>query len=149
RSRSRLRPFLPHLHDPAPSWRRHHGQAVVRDVRCWSGRNSLQVCFRRQRRSDDRNRTNGKDACRTPPRASYPVTTKEPAMASATRLVALSFAIGLLSATACSHSTSTSTMSTVAPNPDPRVGLKAGVRDAGEAIWNLKVLSRTPPSEKF
>ena len=40
-------------------------------------------------------------------------------------------------------------MSTVAPNPDPRVGLKAGLRDAGEAIWNLKVLSKTPPSEKF
>jgi hypothetical protein len=68
-------------------------------------------------------------------------------MASASRLAILSLAIGLLSATACSHSTST--MSTVAPNPDPRVGLKAGVRDAGEAIWNLKVVSRTPPSAKF
>ena len=70
-------------------------------------------------------------------------------MASVTRLASLSFAIGLLSATACSHSTSNSNMSTVAPNPDPRVGLKAGLRDAGEAIWNLKVLSKTPPSEKF
>jgi hypothetical protein len=68
-------------------------------------------------------------------------------MASANRFVSLSFAIGLLSAAACSHSTST--MSTVAPNPDPRVGLKAGVRDAGEAVWNLKVLSKTPPSAKF
>jgi hypothetical protein len=34
-------------------------------------------------------------------------------------------------------------------SPDPRVGLKAGMYDAGEAIWNLKVLSKTPPSEKF
>jgi uncharacterized protein (DUF305 family) len=35
------------------------------------------------------------------------------------------------------------------PNPDPRVGLKAGATDAAEASWNLKVLSSTPPSEKF
>ena len=35
------------------------------------------------------------------------------------------------------------------PSPDPRVGLKAGLWDAGEAAWNLKVVSKTPPSEKF
>jgi hypothetical protein len=35
------------------------------------------------------------------------------------------------------------------PSPDPRIGLKAGLMDAGEAIWNLKMLSTTPPSEKF
>jgi hypothetical protein len=40
-------------------------------------------------------------------------------------------------------------MATVAPKPDPRVGLKAGLMNAGEATWNLQVLSRTPPSEKF
>jgi hypothetical protein len=40
-------------------------------------------------------------------------------------------------------------MATVAPSPDPRVGLKAGLMNAGEATWNLQVLSRTPPSEKF
>jgi hypothetical protein len=40
-------------------------------------------------------------------------------------------------------------MSTAAPNPDPRVGLKAGLFDAGEASWNLQVLSQTPPSPKF
>jgi hypothetical protein len=33
--------------------------------------------------------------------------------------------------------------------PDPRVGLKAGLMDAGEASWNLRVLSKTPPTEKF
>ncbi len=32
---------------------------------------------------------------------------------------------------------------------DPRVGLKAGLYDAGEAAWNLRLLSTTPPSEKF
>jgi hypothetical protein len=34
-------------------------------------------------------------------------------------------------------------------SPDPRVGLKAGLYDAGEAAWNLRLLSATPPSEKF
>jgi len=34
-------------------------------------------------------------------------------------------------------------------NPDPRVGLKGGLNDAAEAVWNLKVMSKTPPSEKF
>jgi hypothetical protein len=40
-------------------------------------------------------------------------------------------------------------MSTTAPNPDPRVGLRAGLLNAGEAAWNLRVLSETKPSEKF
>ena len=40
-------------------------------------------------------------------------------------------------------------MSTAAPSPDPRVGLKAGWMDAQEAIWNLRVVSKTPPSALF
>ena len=36
-----------------------------------------------------------------------------------------------------------------APTPDPRVGLAAGMFDAGEAIWNLRMLSTTPPEEPF
>lgn len=36
-----------------------------------------------------------------------------------------------------------------APTPDPRVGLKAGLFDAGEAIWNLEMVSQTPPPEDF
>ena len=35
------------------------------------------------------------------------------------------------------------------PTPDPRVGLRGGYRDAAEAIWNLRLVSTTPPSEKF
>ncbi len=35
------------------------------------------------------------------------------------------------------------------PNPDPRVGLGAGLFDAEEAAWNLRVLSETQPSERF
>ena len=38
---------------------------------------------------------------------------------------------------------------TAPPNPDPRVGLKAGLFDAGEASWNLRVVSKTPKPEKF
>ena len=36
-----------------------------------------------------------------------------------------------------------------APNPDPRIGLRPGLNDAGEAVWNLRVLSKTPPSPNF
>jgi len=72
-------------------------------------------------------------------------------------------ALALLSAAACGQSTSSGTQSpspaqsgtvdavlqsTPAPSPDPRVGLRAG-RDAAEAVWNLKVVSKTPPSTQF
>jgi len=40
-------------------------------------------------------------------------------------------------------------MSTTAPSPDPRVGLRAGWMDAAEASWNLRVVSKTPPSSDF
>ncbi|HET7233814.1 MAG TPA: hypothetical protein VFJ16_27635 [Longimicrobium sp.] len=35
------------------------------------------------------------------------------------------------------------------PNPDPRVGLSPGLHNAAEAAWNLRVLSKTPPSPQF
>ncbi len=70
-------------------------------------------------------------------------------MRFAAPMLSLSLAAGLLTATACAHSSSSSSMSTTAPSPDPRVGLHAGVKDAGEAVWNLKVDSKNPPSEKF
>jgi len=35
------------------------------------------------------------------------------------------------------------------PSPDPRIGLGAGLMDAEEAVWNLRVLSKTPPSKDF
>jgi hypothetical protein len=64
----------------------------------------------------------------------------------------------MLSAVGCAHMGSSaggsgpspaSDMSMTAPNPDPRVGLKAGWFNAGEAIWNLEVVSNTPPSKDF
>jgi len=59
---------------------------------------------------------------------------------------------------ACTHSgsneaagapTPAASNSTTPPSPDPRIGLKAGATDAGEAIWNLKKVSTTPPSKQF
>jgi hypothetical protein len=35
------------------------------------------------------------------------------------------------------------------PKPDPRVGLKAGLTDAGEASWNMRLLSNTPTPAQF
>jgi hypothetical protein len=37
----------------------------------------------------------------------------------------------------------------MAPSPDPRIGLKPGLFDAEEAIWNMKKLSTTKPAEDF
>ena len=36
-----------------------------------------------------------------------------------------------------------------APSPDPRVGLKPGKYDAGEASWNMRLVSLTKPTAKF
>jgi hypothetical protein len=38
-------------------------------------------------------------------------------------------------------------VSATAPNPDPRVGLPAGRWDAGQAAWNMRMISTTPPSQ--
>ena len=35
------------------------------------------------------------------------------------------------------------------PSPDPRVGLGAGLFDAEEAVWNMRVVSSTPPGRAF
>ena len=39
-------------------------------------------------------------------------------------------------------------VSAMAPKPDPRVGLKAGWWDAGQAAWNMRMVSTTPPGPK-
>ena len=72
-------------------------------------------------------------------------------MAPASVFRGRAFVLGLLALAACSKSTTSggSGMSSVAPKPDPRVGLKAGMWDAAEAAWNVKLVSTTPPSEKF
>ena len=63
----------------------------------------------------------------------------------------------LVSAVACGGSSSGAgaapaparAMAKVRPSPDPRVGLKAGMFDAGTAEWNMKLVSTTPPPENF
>src|SRR6266498_272768 len=61
---------------------------------------------------------------------------------------ALVHVIAVMSLTACASSGGGNN-STVAPTPDPRVGLKPGLKDAGHASWNLRLINNTPPSEKF
>ncbi|CAN5796140.1 hypothetical protein BH23GEM6_BH23GEM6_02170 [soil metagenome] len=69
----------------------------------------------------------------------------------------LSLALGLSALTACapgatlppSSTMSPVSMSATPPSPDPRVGLRAGLMDAGEAIWNMRMLSNTPPPADF
>ncbi len=60
----------------------------------------------------------------------------------------LLLAVAVFSAMACAPSTGSMSPSG-APVPDPRVGLRAGAFDAGVAIWNLRLVSTTPPAEKF
>jgi hypothetical protein len=59
-----------------------------------------------------------------------------------------SLAICVLVLAACAR---TSRIETPNPAraPDRRVGLGTGWMDAAEAIWNLRVVSRTPPSSQF
>src|SRR3954467_3040337 len=73
------------------------------------------------------------------------------------KLTSPALLLALVALNACSQSTSSSgssspspsTASTSAPKPDPRVGLKGGKMDAAEAIWNLRLVSATPPSQQF
>jgi hypothetical protein len=72
-------------------------------------------------------------------------------------------ALAAFAVAACSHTAPTTSMSAnpelgtpdmskpleAAPFPDPRVGLKPGLQDAGEAIWNLKKISHTPAPKDF
>ncbi len=69
-----------------------------------------------------------------------------------TTVLRFSVAVGLsagVAAAAAAQAGMSTNMSPGAPSPDPRVGLKAGVNDAGQAAWNLKMMSTTPPSTKF
>jgi hypothetical protein len=66
-----------------------------------------------------------------------------------------SIVLGLAGAASCASSAGGGTAapapaaSAAAPKPDPRVGLRPGLTDAGEAIWNLRLLSNTPPPADF
>ena len=69
---------------------------------------------------------------------------------------AFAFALAMTALTGCAPSSGTSTApqrahnaSAAAPSPDPRIGLRAGLFDAAEAAWNLKLVSTTPPPAAF
>jgi hypothetical protein len=72
--------------------------------------------------------------------------------------VPLGLLVALLAVSGCARSPIASevrsepepaTYEAAAPSPDPRIGLSAGLFDAEEAVWNLRVLSKTPPPEEF
>jgi hypothetical protein len=78
------------------------------------------------------------------------------------KLRPIAMMIGVLSFAACaSYSSADGDATTTAgyepapaataspPSPDPRVGLAAGLWDAEEAIWNLRLVSSTPSPEPF
>lgn len=67
---------------------------------------------------------------------------------TAVRVLLFPLALALLSVAGCAYSTTAASRSTPAI-PDPRVGLRAGHADAGEAVWNLRVVSKTPSPQKF
>ena len=64
--------------------------------------------------------------------------------------------LGVIALASCASSTgggtgspSPASRSSTAPNPDPRVGLRPGMWNAGQAAWNLRLASTTPPPEGF
>jgi hypothetical protein len=85
------------------------------------------------------------------------MTFNTPARRRVNRLCFLPLAAGLLLSGCASSYSSEVAVATperamemaVPPSPDPRIGLRAGLFDAEEAIWNLRKLSQTPPSEQF
>ncbi len=81
------------------------------------------------------------------------------AWTSVRRLWLVPFAAGLLGLVGCSSTTTVGAREArpvpepakaiAAPSPDPRIGLRAGLFDAEEAMWNLRVVSQTLPPEDF
>lgn len=58
-------------------------------------------------------------------------------------------ALACLAMFACAHAGGPSVASQPSATPDPRVGLKAGQWDAGQAARNMRLLSNTHPSPRF
>ena len=64
-------------------------------------------------------------------------------------LLSCSTMLGMWWVAACASSTSPLNMSTAPPSPDPRVGLQPGRVDAGEAAWNMRLISNRPKFGPF
>ena len=65
-----------------------------------------------------------------------------------TSLRVLFQAVAVVSITACASSGGANN-SMVAPTPDPRVGLKPGRYNAGQAQWNMRLVSNNPSRSPF
>jgi len=75
----------------------------------------------------------------------------------------LALTLAIVAAAACARTTATTASGNISPvaapmgaavsyatpSPDPRVGLKAGLFNAGEAAWNMRLVSTTPPQGQF
>jgi hypothetical protein len=62
---------------------------------------------------------------------------------------AVSLSIALMAGASIAQAQARPDTSTTAPSPDPRVGLRAGWRDAGQALWNMRLVSTTPQPSQF
>src|ERR1051325_7272842 len=141
----RLRPAVSQIHDPTSSRSDRDGHRSLRLVWSRAGRDRVQVRIRRSGRSIDGDRSHDADAGRD---GGGQLKTEAMKMRSVGRLISLTVSLAVAACTA-STATSSGSMSSMAPRPDPRVGLRAGLYNAQEAIWNLRVLSRTRPDTVF
>ena len=64
-------------------------------------------------------------------------------------LLALAVGISACASSRTSANTSYGTASATVPRQDPRIGLKAGWMNAGQAAWNMRLVSTTAPSADF
>jgi len=85
-----------------------------------------------------------------------PVSATRAGRRAAARPTAAWLVAGLLAFAACAPSATTSPeagptprSTPLTPDRDPRIGLGAGLLDAEEAVWNLRVVSTTPPPPEF
>lgn len=64
-------------------------------------------------------------------------------------LLTCAMVLGMCWGAGCAGPTSWLDMSTTPPSPDPRVGLEPGLTDAGEAAWNMHLVSNRPKFGPF
>jgi hypothetical protein len=86
---------------------------------------------------------------------SMPSAARRTSPTTESRLCTLLLALAVIVFSACASGSGAPAMSlaetaaATVPSPDPRVGLDPGIFDAEEAIWNLRLLSATPPPREF
>ena len=78
-------------------------------------------------------------------------TLHEKAQSIAFAIAVIALVSGASTVAAHTYASSGATFATTAAvdTLDPRIGLEAGLEDAGQALWNLRLLSNTPKGEQF